>query len=300
MVFTADSMAGFLSGGCVEADVALHARATLIDGKPRKLLYGRGSPFYDIQLQCGSSITIAIERVTPSHPVVARLRQAIVARKDILLISNGFSRLASGTLMEFPSELRPSQEALQSSSNGGRIGPEHYWVRYRPRIRLVIIGADPAALAIAQLAKQAEFEVIFARPQGPRLPPPVAPEIYRSTTIRSVFGEFGLDHRTAVVFANHDFASVREDVALALKSRAGYIGMIGSRRQRPLKDDGLRQCGLEDEEIARFTSPAGLDVGKSSPFAIAISLIAEILLVMNKNPVAFGMEVHPLSFGLPI
>ena len=61
MLITQDRLCGFLSGGCVEADVAAHGRAALIDGHPRRLVYGEGSPWPDIRLLCGARIELLVE-----------------------------------------------------------------------------------------------------------------------------------------------------------------------------------------------------------------------------------------------
>ena len=284
MAFTHDDMTGFFSGGCIEADVALHARATLLDGEPRKLIYGEGSPYGDIRLQCGASITIAVERVLPSDATFENFAKMIAKREDVIWISDGTTRTVASRAsdLEYPLQ-HHGIKAFSSSQDGGQIDAVHYWVRHRPPIRLIITGSDPTSLAIAQLAKQAEFEVVFVRPLGPILPPPIDPHAYRATKPERVFEEFGLDKRTAVVFANHDFEASRANIARALKSQAGYVGMIGAKRQRTLKNEWLKQVGLSDTDIARFKSPIGLPVGKSSPFAIAISVIAEILCVMNQQ-----------------
>ncbi|PDS78922.1 xanthine dehydrogenase [Rhizobium sp. L43] len=283
MAFTDRQMTGFLSGGCIEADVALHARAALLDGHPRRLIYGQGSPFRDLQLQCGASITIAVERVLPSDPVVHSLLEAIARREEVIWISDGRSRITTPCQSDPSFQLVGVEQSHLAPRQAGRIDAERYWVRYRPQTRLIVIGSDPTALAIAQLAKEAEFEVVFVRPLGPNLPPPIAPHLYRTTNPQKVFEEFRLDHRTAVIFANHDFEASREDVARALRSKAGYVGMVGARRQRPAKDRCLREFGLSEAEIAKFKSPVGLPVGRSSPFAIAISVIAEVLRVMNEH-----------------
>ncbi|MCA8893592.1 MAG: XdhC family protein, partial [Hyphomonas sp.] len=47
---------GYISGGCVDADVVLQARQSIEDGKPRSLRYGTGSPFIDMPLPCGGAI----------------------------------------------------------------------------------------------------------------------------------------------------------------------------------------------------------------------------------------------------
>ncbi len=121
-----------------------------------------------------------------------------------------------------------AEQALSSAQNGGPIGATHYWVRYRPQTRLLVIGSDPTALAIAQLAKEAEFEVIFVRPLGPTLSPPTAPDVYRTTKpgLRRIPPRSSHGRRVP----NHDFEANGEDIAHALRSGAGYVGMVGAAR----------------------------------------------------------------------
>ena len=52
---------GQLSAGCIDRDVALHAAQALADGQPRRLRYGAGSPFRDLQLPCGGTLDILVE-----------------------------------------------------------------------------------------------------------------------------------------------------------------------------------------------------------------------------------------------
>ena len=61
MAVTIDGMrAGSLSSGCVEDDIGLHAIAALEARETRKIKYGRGSPFVDIQLPCGGGMEITL------------------------------------------------------------------------------------------------------------------------------------------------------------------------------------------------------------------------------------------------
>ena len=73
MLFSAAIASGFLSGGCVEGDIAIHAAQTIEDGEPRYLVYGDGGPWMDIQLLCGARIEILVERVLPDDPAAAAL-----------------------------------------------------------------------------------------------------------------------------------------------------------------------------------------------------------------------------------
>ena len=89
MVVTERESWGFLSGGCIEDDVALNAREVIDDGQPRTIVYGTGSPLIDIRLPCGGSIEVIIERVSPTNAALADLRSLTTARRPAVWISDG-------------------------------------------------------------------------------------------------------------------------------------------------------------------------------------------------------------------
>ena len=68
MLFADGMVSGFLSGGCVEGDVAIHAARTLEDGEARHLVYGEGGPWPDIRLLCGARIELLVERIAVDDP----------------------------------------------------------------------------------------------------------------------------------------------------------------------------------------------------------------------------------------
>ena len=53
--------AGYISGGCLEQAIALEAVEAIQAGKPRLLRYGKGSPYLDIRLPCGSGLDVFIQ-----------------------------------------------------------------------------------------------------------------------------------------------------------------------------------------------------------------------------------------------
>jgi xanthine dehydrogenase accessory factor len=65
MVLSSGVLSGFLSGGCIEGDIALHASQVIESGEPRHLVYGEGSPWPDIRLLCGARLEILVERRRP-------------------------------------------------------------------------------------------------------------------------------------------------------------------------------------------------------------------------------------------
>jgi xanthine dehydrogenase accessory factor len=64
---------------------------------------------------------------------------------------------------------------------------------------------------------------------------------------------------------------------VALRTDAGYIGSMGSRRTHEDRLERLKEAGVTTDEIARLHSPIGLDLGARTPEETAISIAAEIV-----------------------
>jgi xanthine dehydrogenase accessory factor len=68
-----------------------------------------------------------------------------------------------------------------------------------------------------------------------------------------------------------------EALQAALRTRAGYVGLVGSRRRAATVFDGLRRRGVADADLARVHSPAGLDLGPSTQEEIAVAILGELI-----------------------
>lgn len=256
MVFAPGIVAGYFSGGCVEGDVAGHAWACLQDGAPRTLVYGEGSPWPDIRLLCGARIEIFLERVPADDPALAELLAADAERRCVVWCSDGEARACAP-------EVSPSAEA-------------RVWRRYEPVPRLVVVGGDPTALAIAELGARSGFQTALVRPKGPETPPPIAGVAYRREDPAAALAAIGLDPWTHVAVATHDIDTDREALHAALPSQAAYVGLLGARRRLAGRLAELKGEGMADAVLARLHAPIGLDIGGKAPFEVAVSVIGEI------------------------
>jgi len=90
-----------------------------------------------------------------------------------------------------------------------------------------------------------------------------------------------LDERTIICVLTHDpkFDVPVLDVALRLEGaqRPAYIGAMGSRVTHEDRLVRLREVGLSDKQLARLSSPIGLDLGGRTPEETAVSVAAEII-----------------------
>jgi len=258
MIVADGAVSGFLSGGCLEDDVAGHALEVLTDGAPRRLIYGEGSPWPDIRLLCGARIEIQLEAVGPDDEAAWRLLDLTDARAPAVWLSDGHRR------------------ACAAAADPPAPWPGTFRKRYDPALRLVVLGGDPTALAIASLGAQAGCETTLVRPKGPAEPPPLAGIAYRREDPGEALAAIGLDPWTAVAVATHDAELDHDALMAALPSRAFYVGALGARRRLPDRQLGLRTAGLSEGHIARLRAPIGLAIGGKAPFEVAIAVLAEI------------------------
>lgn len=258
MVVTETDSWGFLSGGCIEADVARNGREVIRDGRVRTLVYGKGSPFIDIRLPCGGRIEVAIERVEPGDPALEELRRCTAGRRSAIWVSDGTNRRC---------------EAREDSAP---FADGTIFRRYDPEQRLVVVGTDPFAMAIAGLGKTIGWQTILLSPFGPSTGHPWGISHDRRP-LRESMEDLGLDRWTAVAVATHDLEIDQEALAPALHSRAGYVGVLGSRRKLDQRRAGLRDAGVGEADIDRLHAPIGLAIDAHSPWEVAVSVIAEII-----------------------
>jgi xanthine dehydrogenase accessory factor len=118
-----------------------------------------------------------------------------------------------------------------------------------------------------------------------------------------------LDRSTAVCVLTHDPKFDVPALVAALRSPAGYVGAIGSRRTCADRAERLRAAGLTEQEMARLRSPVGLDLGGTTPEEVALSIGAEIValrhggsgrpLLDTSGPIHRSAEPRPAEATCP-
>jgi len=264
MLITPTAASGFLSGGCIEADIALHAARVIEDGEPLHLVYGQGSPWPDIQLLCGSRLDILVERILPEDSVLAALLAETDARRPAVWVTDGRVR-------------RTESAAGPAAKCSLRAAPFALHRRYDPIPRLVVFGSDPIALATASLGAQAGLETTLVRPKGPQTPPPLTGVAYSRASPEAALAAIGPDAWTAIAVASHDWETDHDALLAALPSAAAYVGVVGARRRVPERLARLRAAGVGEAALERLRAPIGLDLGGKAPWEIAVSVLAEII-----------------------
>lgn len=259
-VFDDKSRIGSLSSGCIEADITLHAREALAEGQPRRLRYGRGSPFRDIELPCGGGLDVLLL----PRPDKATL-SALARRHE--------ARIAATLRIE------PDTGTL-SLAEAGATGPrdELFQLHIAPELRILTFGKGPEAATFAALVQTLGHPNVLLSPDGETLDTGTQANCETRHLTAPVFpADLAVDDRTAVVLFFHDHDWEPPILARALATPACYIGAQGSRRARDARLAKLRGMGLAEASLNRLNGPIGLIPSARDAGTLAVSVLAEIL-----------------------
>jgi len=154
-----------------------------------------------------------------------------------------------------------------------------------PKRRLMILGAGHVGRALASVAIFCEIETILADRNS---------EVFKKNSIDGSICQVVLED-TCEFFRKylprpHDFiviatGSHQDDLTAlrdALRTRASFIGLLGSRKKREAFFKKLRKEGYKEEELERVVCPVGLAIGAQGPQEIAISIMAQIIERIRK------------------
>ncbi len=184
-------------------------------------------------------------------------------------------------------------EAARGMLEGGRTGTIHFGPRgqrrmedvavfvqsFAPPPRMYVFGAIDFASAVARIGKFMGYRVTVcdARPVfATRERFPTADEVVVAWPDEFLKGA-PVDKRTVICVLTHDPKFDVPILVEALKTEAGYIGAMGSRRTHNNRTARLKEEGVTDEELSRISSPIGLDIGARTPEETAVAIAAEII-----------------------
>ena len=158
-----------------------------------------------------------------------------------------------------------------------------YIESYLPPRRLVIVGAVHTAIPLVTFAKELGYHTTVIDARGlfatqERFPH--ADELIEAWPDEAL-ATLPLGPQTDIVMLAHDPKFEDPAMEVALRSRAGYIGAMGSKKTSAERNERLRAKGFTDEQIDRIHGPIGINIGAKSPAEVAISILAEIIAVRS-------------------
>jgi xanthine/CO dehydrogenase XdhC/CoxF family maturation factor len=321
-------LAGAISGGCLEGDVAARAADVCASGRAVRLRYDLRADLETIWgfgAACDGVAHLLLEPLTEWRWMAQA--EAIRARRHggaVVTMLDDDRGGATAALLDGPASggrwhvwhesARTSGEAKLHAlvATAQRTGHAHLQSVHDQGsafveplvapIALHLVGAGRGAEAFAQFAAALGWHVTILdhRPAllaSLSVPPTVQVRPVRHLdAVPASLAELPHDGRTAVALLSHVF-----DVDLAWLTRAltlplGYIGVLGSRRRAAQLMDAAESAltaqgtPLTPRQRHKLYAPIGLDLGGESPASIALAAIAEIEAVMHARPGGFLRE----------
>jgi xanthine dehydrogenase accessory factor len=156
---------------------------------------------------------------------------------------------------------------------------------YKNPLKIFILGAGHVGVKIARAADLAGYPCVVAddRPEFANKERfPGASDIILAEPHEAVV-RAGVDENTYVVIVTRGHALDRECLEAAMKTKAPYIGMIGSAAKVRETFRLVGKKKLYPLKDARVYSPIGLDLGGKTPGEISVSVLAQIIMVHYKK-----------------
>jgi xanthine dehydrogenase accessory factor len=305
------SYRGLISGGCLEVDLAGHAKRVFADGKTRNVCYdmSEGDDFaWGLGLGCDGIIHLMLQRLErrSGFGFLELLDSALEARASGLLSLVTATTDPDFSIGNFALECGPDFSTgdpglMQSphSPEGTRFSSGHnmsrrYWqdtvetgagvldlllIPIMPPPAILICGAGHDAVPVARLAVEMGWSCLvvdhrpgFARPD--RFPPDCDIRLIQPDSLDE---NIDLDRVDAAVLMAHHLGHDRSYLSQVVKASVSYIGLLGPRARR---DRLLEEIGATDVHVY---GPAGLDIGAEMPESIALAIIAEIHAFLNRR-----------------
>ncbi|MGH4138999.1 XdhC family protein [Clostridium sp.] len=169
---------------------------------------------------------------------------------------------------------------------------------FKPRPKLLIIGAGHIGVEIFKLARILDFyTVIFDDREE------FANEKHFEGADEIIVGDIGekvsqypIDKSTYIIIVTRGHKCDADALKVTAQSNASYIGMIGSRKKTEFVMKNLLSEGIARESLERVYAPIGINISSEEPNEIAFGIMCEILLVKNNGSLQNLKDVKKINF----
>jgi xanthine dehydrogenase accessory factor len=292
-------------GGCVDARAIDLAEEVLKTGASRRVSLPLGDEdAWAFGMTCAGNVELLVERVDvndTADPVSAasgtvaqalqrgcsaleavslgtRSQRLVVLTDGTRIGTLGSAMLDDSVAARAPSFIDRQMTGVVAVERDD--DTEDIFIRvHAPLPSLIVVGATDVAVSLVQLAKPLGFNttVIDGRERfanRERFPGADAVTVGMPS---EVIAGLPLVPSAALVLLSHDFKYDLPVLEVALRSRVGYIGVLGSQRRAAAIREFLAEIGASADDIARVRIPVGIDIGARAPAEIALSVLAELI-----------------------
>jgi xanthine dehydrogenase accessory factor len=172
-------------------------------------------------------------------------------------------------------------------------------------------GDEPGTVVVANPCLSGGALELFLEPHVPAPRVAVAGDSPIARALADLAGPLGLGVRLGAAAEPGDFAAVvaslghgdEEAVRRGLEAGCEYVGLVASRVRGAAVLDALRMGGVDEVDLARVRTPAGIEIGARTHAEIALAILAELVAVRRARaaiPVAPGLAEPPREAVDPV
>lgn len=298
------SIIGSIGGGLVEFEMQKKAR-TVFDTRKARIepfdLTGEGAATTD-QMICGGRLEFLIEYL-PADPASSReFRKLITAIQEG---NKGYLIKSLDTKGDTVSEMERCLVRRDTVVLGNFPGPDS-WIplltaessrKKSPVIAVVegkrffveptvppgtvyLFGAGHVSRPVAELASMVEFQTVILDDRADFANKerfPKADQIIVIPSYENLFAGMDIDRDSYLVIVTRGHLHDKTVLEQSLRTKAGYIGMIGSKRKQHLLYEELLGKGFSKVDLERVHNPIGIDIHAETPEEIAVSIVAQLI-----------------------
>lgn len=263
-VTASGEVCGSLSGGCLDAAVIAEAHAAWRSRISHRIRFGVDSPYMDLVLPCGSGLDLQFDGAIGADTIRA-IATALQRRERLRLVWDAQSAP--------PRVVDAEQDSAQAES-----------IVVPPRLRLLLAGASENLRALATLAQAAGIDTIACSTDAALLRDLAGAGCAgRLLANEADWQDVRFDACTAALTVFHEHEAEYRFLQSALASDAFLVGAMGSVRAQALRVAALRERGVPESALVRLRGPFGLIDRARDPHELAISMLAELMLVWRDH-----------------
>lgn len=303
------TLAGTIGGGLLEAEVIREAKECFRRRNARLRSFDlRGSTRHELDMLCGGALEILLTYIEPTdtnRALFQAIRDALRERRASLVVTDlgpekeetkaarfCLARGRERVCGDFP---HPDAwlSALEEEAAGTGV-PTFVSLEGRRFVveacvapdRLYLFGAGHVSLAVQALASRVGFQTVVLddRPEFANAARfPTADRVVVLDSFEEALAGLEIDRNSYLVIVTRGHSHDKTVLQQALRTPFGYVGMMGSRRKRETIYQALLREGFLSEELEKVHCPIGLEIGAEGPEEIAVSIVAELILVRSQK-----------------
>ncbi|MGB3225316.1 MAG: XdhC family aldehyde oxidoreductase maturation factor [Desulforhopalus sp.] len=291
-------IAGTIGGGLVEAQAMKEARNCFTEGRSLRRSFDLSNQDAAVtDMICGGKLELFLEYIRADEENIAvfsALLEAMTSGRRVTLVSS--LDIASDNRRfvidhqgrtshdKVPDGLLAAIKQIRSSTSAATLidyEDREYLISYfAVGGNLFLVGAGHVAACTAEAAARVGFRVIVVDDRiefANRDRFPQADEIKVIPAFSDCFNGYDLDEDSYLVIVTRGHMHDMEVLDQALRTKAGYIGMIGSRKKRNAIYAQLIDKGIMEAQLEQVRCPIGMAIEADTPEEIAVSIVGELI-----------------------